>query len=94
MPNQTFEPGLWSLILAAFTGAAGWIWRGGSERAKTEAALQGLLRDHERMDKRINALENGSVAITAAQASIAAQLEGIGRTLTRLESKLDSKADR
>lgn len=25
MPNQTFEPGLWSFVLAAVTGAAGWI---------------------------------------------------------------------
>ena len=94
MPNQTFEPGLWSFVLAAVTGAAGWIWRGGSERAKTEAALQGLIREQERMDKRLNSLEVGSLGTTKSLASMSAQLDGIGRTLTRLESKLDGKADK
>ena len=94
MPNQTFEPGLWSFVLAAVTGAAGWIWRGGSERAKTEAALQNLIREHERIEKRLNSLESGSVSTERALATMSAQMEGVGRTLTRIESKLDGKQDK
>ena len=93
MPNS-FEPGLWSFILAAVTGAAGWIWRGGSERAKTEAALQNLIREQERMEKRLSALETGSVGTAKTLATMSAQMEGVGRTLTRIESKLDGKADK
>ena len=93
MPTN-FEPGLWSFVLAAVTGAAGWIWRGGSERAKTEAALQGLLREQERQEKRLSALETGSLGTAKAMASLSTQMEGVGRTLTRIESKLDGKADK
>jgi len=94
MPNSTFEPGLWSFVLAAVTGAAGWIWRGGSERAKTEAALQGLIREQERMDKRLNSLESGSLSTTKSLATMSADLAGVGRTLTRIEGKLDGKQDK
>ncbi len=89
MPNR-MDPGWWAIILTMAGGILGWWWRG----AQNAARLETVARDLDRIAERVKSLENGSVTTTAALASVAAQLEGISRTLTRLEGKLDGKADK
>lgn len=89
MPNR-LDPAWWAIILTVLGGVLGWWWRG----AQNAARLDVVIRDLERISERVKSLETGSVTTAAALASIAAQIEGIGRTLSRLERKLDGKQDK
>ena len=84
------EPGWWAVAVAAIGGFFGWRVKSAQDAVRIEA----LLRDQEGIKERLRALENGSVSTATALATLAAQVEGIGRTLTRMENKLDGKADK
>ena len=79
-----------ALALAAAGGFIGWRVKSAQDAVRIEM----LQRDIESVKERLRGLENGSVTTATALATLAAQIEGIGRTLTRLENKLDGKSDK
>ena len=79
-----------ALILTAAGGFIGWRVKSAQDAVRIEM----LQRDNEAIKERLRGLENGSVTTATALATLAAQIEGIGRTLTRMENKLDGKADK
>ena len=89
MPDR-LEPHWWAIIATAVAGFIGWRLKSAQDAVRLENAM----RDLERVENRVKALESGSVATASALASISTSIEGIGRTLTRLEAKLDGKADK
>lgn len=84
------EPGWWAIgvgLVGAFIG-----WR--SKSAQDSLKIQMLEADATAVKERLRALESGSVATASALATLSAQIEGMGRTLTRIDNRLDGKVDK
>ena len=84
------EPHWWGLILAALSGLFAWRVRGAQDAVRVEQAV----REIDAVKSRVAQLEHGQASVNANLSAISAQLEGIGRTLERLERRLDGKADK
>jgi hypothetical protein len=79
------HPGWWSFALAAGGAITGFIWRSAIDRQ----TIKQLLDAQSDLKSRLSALENGSVTTATALATLSAQNESIGRTLARIEGRLD-----
>ena len=95
------EPGWWAIAIAVGSAVVGYIGallqrRVNLERqiVELQAQIKALMQEQERQQSRLRSLEAGSINTSSALASIGTSIEGIGRTLTRLEAKLDGKADK
>lgn len=87
-----------------FDNGTGWVaigvgivasvigWR--VKSAVDSERMASLSRDMEALKDRVRGLEHGSISTATALATLATQIEGIGKTLTRMENKLDGKADK
>lgn len=84
------EPGWWAIAIAALGGFFGWR----VATAKDAVRIDTMQREQEAMKERLRSLENGSIATATALATMGANIESIGKTLSRLEGKLDGKADK
>jgi hypothetical protein len=91
---REFEPGFWAAVVAIASAVLGWWGRGARESERLENLRAELARLDARMEGRVKSLETGSVQTAAALATITAELQSIGRTLARLDVKLDQKADK
>ena len=95
------EPGWWAIAVAVGSAAVGYFGALLQRRVNLErqiVELQGqirsLMQEQERQQTRLQSLESGQINTARALASISTSIESIGRTLTRLESKIDGKADK
>jgi hypothetical protein len=84
------EPGWWAIASAAVAGFVGWRM----STAKDAVRIETMQREQEAMKERLRSLESGSLATATALAKLGAQMDGISHTLTRLENKMDGKADK
>jgi hypothetical protein len=84
------EPGWWAMGIAALGGFVGWR----VVTAKDNVRIELMAREQEAIKERLRTLEVGTTSTATALATLAAQFENIGRTLERLETKLDEKADK
>ena len=93
MPSN-LEPHWWAIIVAAITGFLGWRIKGAQDAVR----LENLMRDFERLEVRIEArvksLEQGNLSTASALAAITAEVQSIGRTLKRLDDRIDGKLDK
>lgn len=88
------EPSFWSLVIGAGGVIVGWLVKGAANEARLRLRIEQQEREISRMSERIKALEAGSLQTASALATITTEIQGIGRTLTRLEARLDGKADK
>lgn len=84
------EPGWWAVAIAALGAFIGWRTKAAADSVK----IQMLESETSAVKERLRALENGSVATASALATLSAQMEGLGRTLARIDARLDGKADK
>ena len=89
MPDR-LETHWWGVIITAVAGFLGWRLKSAQDAVRLENAM----RDLDRLASRVQSLERGSMLSGASLASINTSIEGIGRTLARLEQKLDGKVDK
>ena len=79
------NPSWWAVALGVGGAVFGFVFRSGMDKAKI-TQIEVTVAD---MRARLSALENGSVATATALATLTAQNESIGRTLARIEGRLD-----
>jgi len=84
------EPGWWAVVLAALGGFIGFR----VAAAKDAVRIETMQSEQTAIKERLRSLENGSISTATTLATLAAQMEGISRTLTRMEGKIDGKADK
>lgn len=87
---ESIEPHWWAIIFAAVTGFLGWRMKSAQDAVRIENAV----REIDRIAERVRVLEGSTTTTVATLASISTSLESIGKTLTRLENKIDGKADK
>ena len=89
LPDR-LEPHWWAFIATAVAGFLGWRVKSAQDAVR----IQAMNEEMKAVKERLRALENGSISTATALATLATQMEGIGRTLNRMEGKIDGKADK
>jgi hypothetical protein len=84
------QPGWWAVAIAALGGFFGWR----IATAKDAVRIEALKASVEKLEAKVSGVETGRAQDRVALATMAANIESIGRTLARLENKLDGKADK
>lgn len=93
MPSN-LEPHWWAIIVAAVTGFLGWRLKAAQDAVRLETLMRDFERLEVRIEARVKSLEQGSLSTASALASITAEIQSIGRTLKRLDDRMDGKADK
>jgi len=90
-PGMDFtEPGWWSLFAVAVAAFFGWRIKAAQDAVRIET----MQRDMDTLRQRLASLESGSANIAITLAGQGERLEGIVRTLLRIEGRLEGKADK
>jgi septal ring factor EnvC (AmiA/AmiB activator) len=84
------EPGWWMAALAAAGAFVGWR----SKAAVDSYRLDNQDREMKALKDRIKSLESGTVSTASALATLTAEVASMGRTLGRIDARLDGKADK
>lgn len=84
------DPSWWAIGLTALAGFIGWRVKGAADGVRLANAVEEI----GALKARVASLEHAHAATTASLAAISTQLEGIGRTLDRIERRIDGKADK
>jgi hypothetical protein len=80
----------WAIFAAAVTGFVGFRISAAQDKVRVEI----LRGEVDAVKNRLAQLEGGSARVAETLARMDERLEGVGRTLSRIEGDLKSKADR
>ena len=84
------EPGWWAVAIGLVGAFVGWR----SKSAQDSLRIEMQERELKALKDRIKSLESGTVSTASALATLTAEVAGMGRTLSRIDARLDGKADK